>query len=100
MWQAAWGSTACSYAPLTIGIQGPHSFTAGSFTSASITNDVAITLPSDTPQVFPTQSFPDLQGHASPTTLPSGKKRFFLDICCGHKGPLSSAVLALGGDVI
>ena len=26
--------------------------------------------------------------------------RIFLDICCGHRGPLSSAIHSLGGDVV
>ena len=35
-----------------------------------------------------------------PHPNPSPHRRFFLDVCCGHRAPLSSAIRTLGGDVV
>ena len=51
--------------------------------------------PADLPVTRISESLPPCD---TPTS--SNKRRFFLDVCCGHRAPLSTAVQSLGGDVI
>lgn len=50
--------------------------------------------------VSPTVPAPHQVSQNSHISHPFKQHRLFLDICCGHRGPLSSAVMSLGGDVV
>ena len=60
----------------------------------------AAPVPEGSNPVSPTGPAPRSVSQNSHISHPLKQHRLFLDICCGHRGPLSSSVMSLGGDVV
>ena len=63
-------------------------------------NQHAEPVPAVSSSASPAVPAPHSVSQNSPISHPLKQHRLFLDICCGHRGPLSSSVMSLGGDVV